>query len=120
MTQNKPICYNLSTLQIKNEHYHHLEKGCKIIGSTFWSTHTPRYKIPANRCVTHKVDTCRCGWEWHFHGGEDIRLLPRNPRENWSMSKTARAKMSKLFKGRKLSKATKEKMRHPHNMRARY
>jgi len=43
-------------------HFHSPEKGCRIVPKQ-------QGKILGLRCLTHKKDICRCGWEWHWHYG---------------------------------------------------
>jgi len=58
----------LSELQQGNRHYHCAEKGCKIMPKDYYSRE--KHIIHRSYCKTHKKELCRCGWEWHWHGGE--------------------------------------------------
>ena len=55
------------------EHFHSEQQGCEII---------VKYKkkfgvvyLNYVKCKTHHKMICKCGWEWHFHGGEDSRKI---------------------------------------------
>ena len=52
----------------QSKHFHSISKGCKIVDKDFIDD--KRKKIKGAYCKTHKKDICRCGWEWHWHGGE--------------------------------------------------
>ena len=56
------------------EHFHSTKDGCVI------KIHykRPRYGvvyINFVKCETHHKIICKCGWEIHFHGGEDSRKI---------------------------------------------
>lgn len=60
-------------LEDKNPHFHDDLKGCKIepfikYSNTHFSRGFPE-TLSGNRCHTHNIDTCRCGWEFGHHYG---------------------------------------------------
>ena len=59
------------SIQDKNKHYHCITKGCvlKNIQITVVAKYidTPDRYVAAQHCETHKIDCCRCGWEFGYH-----------------------------------------------------
>lgn len=59
-----------------SEHYHDIVRGCVVIkkrqSGNYWGSGgiNSRY-IDGRRCMTHKINLCRCGWEWNWHFGTD-------------------------------------------------
>ena len=54
-----------------NSHYHGKEKGCDMSVKEFFRNRDDRNggRLIGRYCKTHNKDTCRCGWEWHWHSG---------------------------------------------------
>ena len=55
-----------------SKYYHHRDKGCVLISRL--RTSREMFRLKRNRvsmhikyCEKHKVETCRCGWEWGHH-----------------------------------------------------
>lgn len=64
---------------LENEHFHSIEKGCKIIPDvvkTYSSTGREAGSINASYCETHYVKICKCGWEWEWHYGVYSKRMP--------------------------------------------
>ena len=56
-----------------SKHFHEKEKGCDIIDKDF-DRSFEKNRVLGNRikgafCKIHNKDLCKCGWEWHWHGG---------------------------------------------------
>jgi len=52
------------------KHFHHISRGCKIEPRLYNRFTGGRWaKICGGYCLNHKKELCRCGHEWHWHGG---------------------------------------------------
>lgn len=50
------------------KHFHHSAFGCELEQkSQVNKTSNNSTGIAGSYCLTHKVATCRCGWEWGHH-----------------------------------------------------
>ena len=61
---------------INDPHYHSTEKGCKfhrVVRKDWEETENFTCKF----CEVHKIETCRCGWEWGWHHGTDSRKIQK-------------------------------------------
>lgn len=69
----------------KSPRYHSRLKGCQIIDHTCYNVIGKKiFSIRAAYCKTHKVEICRCGYEWHWHFGTNSRFLENNIRRTKS------------------------------------
>jgi len=62
-------------------HFHCIKNGCEII----IHYKKPRFgvvHIDYVKCKTHNKKICKCGWEWHWHNGENsCKLFPKGKQE---------------------------------------
>jgi len=65
---NKPNEYPIS------DKFHHIGKGCDMEDAEIPGERSV-YMFHCQRCKTHNVITCRCGWEYGWHGGTNNRVL---------------------------------------------
>ena len=54
---------------MNHEHLHNVEKGCEITPKKQWGKDSSRFIISGAYCKTHRIEICRCGWEWQWHDG---------------------------------------------------
>lgn len=57
-------------LMIKNEHYHSPSMGCVLDDDYI---QRGGRKMFCKKCIIHDVKCCRCGWEFGWHGGKNIK-----------------------------------------------
>lgn len=56
--------------QLNSPYFHDEKKGCETEEKIFRRiTGGKEMTINGGYCKTHKVDLCRCGWQWGFHYG---------------------------------------------------
>lgn len=59
----------------RHERFHgDVRTGCLLVKCRREEVYRQHY-LDIYMCVTHMRETCRCGWEWNWHGGTDSRLL---------------------------------------------
>ena len=63
------------------QHFHNKLYGCEI--KIYYKK--PKFgvvHINYVRCETHRKKICKCGWEIHWHGGENsCKLFPKGKQE---------------------------------------
>ena len=65
----------IKIMEISLEHFHSTELGCHLINKNIISFDRDSSKIQGKYCSTHKVECCKCGWEFGFHyGSESLKL----------------------------------------------
>ncbi len=62
---------------LKDEHFHSKDKGCELKEMARYKSHSKKVITRSHyfRCLTHKVDVCRCGWEFGWHYGTNSTAM---------------------------------------------
>jgi hypothetical protein len=63
--------FHLAQLLKAMNHYHSIQRGCKIIKRRFKTKKRSGESgfFSGAYCRTHKKELCHCGWEWQWHYG---------------------------------------------------
>ena len=62
------------------EHFHAKIYGCVI--KIYYKKSNHNYFVNYYKCETHRKKICKCGWEIHWHGGENsCKLFPKGKQD---------------------------------------